>query len=701
MKRITGRFTNSAGQLCYVNVYDTNYVGDPTELYMSTNPITISESAQDMLTEPIMASSAVLTFISDPALDGLVVSDEMQCRVEVTADSQLIWSGYLNPEVRDDLLPSITSEVTLNATSALGLMKTRKINPEGKAMCSIAEYIYEALNDCGCMLENICIPAVAKTDSSSGYNSLWTLTIQRDNFYTREDVTDTDEEQYDAQSWYDVLSNFMKLFGLTMREDYESGCVMLQSRSIDATYNTMTTYIFSIGEGAENYTSPDRANMTDLSLWGTNHSISTYAPVKKVKVVSNINSMEGLICSNERMISGPKLRELSYILVDTDNQVQKRYVFSGKIVSILNNNVKPTAYVSNGTELQAITNLTGGDIDTRISETGFIVGSQKIKALEMAGAIPVRGLWALSTKMADYSKGAQKIKSWRLKNCTSAWSFPVVNLPDGTELLRYEDSAFRIKGPFAIGLYSEFSKPISEKKISPVKFSLRVGNLYWNGNSWQENETTFIPEYEYEHNGRWHIKTTSDEDIQADYSNSNGLLIVSEDNQLYADGIQLKVLVNSSWVGDRGNGEVYMSELSLSLSSNQDNITYNDFTDEVVKSFNTIAYRDNGGGTDIDPVEINVHSDNGYQQARSYLWNGSATINTLLYLGGTFTPERHLANLLKAIYCRTRKRYKLVTEGINYKGNTLYSYQGHDYCVVCKSVDPYRNTTTLVLEQAT
>ena len=282
MKRYTSRIINLAGQSCQVNIYDDNYTGDAMELLMSPDPIRISESAQDLLTEPIMASSAVLTFISDPALEGLVVEDEMQCAVEVLADDRMVWHGYLNPEVRDDLLPSITSEVTLNATSTLGLMSTRKISAEGEPLQSIAAYIVEALQACGNVLTDICLPSVAKIAENDGYNSLWTLQAQRDNFYTREEVTSTDDELYDEQSWADVLSNFMALFGLTMMEDYASGCIMLLSRDADATYCRMTLEDFAAGTGAESYALPDSADMSILPMWGTSHSSSTYAPVNKV-----------------------------------------------------------------------------------------------------------------------------------------------------------------------------------------------------------------------------------------------------------------------------------------------------------------------------------------------------------------------------------------------------------------------------------
>lgn len=705
-----------------VNIYDDTYTGQPSGLYMSTDPVRISESAQDLLTEPIMASSAVLTFISDTALEGLVVEDEMQCAVEVLADDRLVWHGYLNPEVRDDLLPSITSEVTLNATSTLGLMSTRKIDAEGEPLQSIAQYIVEALQACGNVLTDICLPSVAKITESDGYNSLWTLQAQRDNFYTREEVTSTDDEQYDEQSWADVLSNFLTLFGLTMYEDYASGCIMLLSRDADATYCRMTLEDFAAATGAESYALPDSADMASLPMWGTSHSTSTYAPAKKVRVVSNINTIEQDIISQDTLLYGRQVTRTDALFianryVNGEIREENYYYLYNSIPLPINNKLTAIAYATQTDQITGAAIIKQiGKVDESVATTYLadtletsvdVFGNHPVKALNLGGTVPIWGTVGMRKKATEGTTIVeQSAKTLYIRNNTvpsyDGYNKPErVFLPAGTDLLRYIDNSFRIKGPVLLGLYARFRKPENGKRISPIKLTLKVGGKYWNGSSWQSTAVTFIPEYTYTDDNNWEIKDSDMQELlKLEYGEIKGLKMLRA-NDKYMQGLELIISVNDEWAKDATASEFVLYDLTFACSENTNNISKNQYTGEYDSNVDTIVYRDNGVGKDMDDISINVHSDQGYQQARSYLWQGEQTVSSLVYGGTTQIPEQWLANHLKSIYCRRRKRYKLTVEGIDYRTNTRYNYEGITYTTVARSVDPYNNTTNIVLERAT
>lgn len=704
MKRYTGKFINLAGQSCQVNIYDDNYTGDVVELYMSTTPITISESAQDLVTEPIMASSAVITFINDAALEGFTVSDEMQCAVEVLADDALVWHGYLNPEVRDDLLPSITGEVTLNATSALGLMSSRKIDAEGEPLCSIASYIVEALRDCGNVLTDICLPSVAKVTSDAGYNSIWMLQAQRDNFYSVEEITSTNDEQYDEQSWEEVLSNFMTLFGLTMMEDYASGCIMLLSRDSGATYCRMTLDDFAAGTGAESYALPDSTDMASLPMWGTSHSTSTYAPVKKVKVVSNINSMDLTIIGDNTFNGNSVAVPGTLNIMEVDNPdyaIRDKYKYYGsRILCPLSAKLTMLAYSTQADQMtgveiiKQIVNPTTQDIK------GHLTGNEGNRYLSLGGAIAIYGPVLVSIALEPSEVIQDFAKTILLRNYAQSSPFKVY-LTAGTELMRYKDDDFLLNGIGMLGLYARFLSPAGE--ISPIKISLKLGSKYYNGHlEWVDNPVSFIPKYNKIDNQSWEITEplffAETFDLEFEGLRGNKILCGGTNN---TKGLELIVYLNDDWVGEKTANQCILSEFELKFAYSRNLTNLNAYTGEQESSIVTVAKRDNDSGKDMDDITLNVHSDQHWQPATSYLWNGLNAISSLMYGATERIPEEWLADHLKAIYCRSRKRYKLTVEGIDYKTNTRYSYGDITYTTVARSVDPYNNTTTITLEQAT
>lgn len=723
MKRYVGKFINPAGQSCRVNVYDDNYTGEAVELYMSPTPIVISESAQDLLTEPIMASSAVLTFISDPALEGLVVEDEMQCAVEVLADDTLVWHGYLNPEVRDDLLPSITSEVTLNATSTLGLMSTRKISAEGEPLRSIAQYIVEALQACGNVLTDICLPSVAKVTEKDGYNSLWTLQAQRDNFYTREEITSTDDELYDEQSWADVLSNFLTLFGLTIYEDYASGCIMLLSRDADATYCRMTLADFAAGAGAENYALPDSADMASLPMWGTSHSTSNYRPYSSVKVTSQVNAVEDTLFSLDKVVGAPAIEGSGYrvgmVDIGDTNPTNEsvREMCSGGIRQIDRNLrvYKPSTEDKDYARIESFNGLSRADV-----VSGETFGLVSYVDIWLLGAIPLKGGIGQRNSQTQFLSFDPAFDPMLFVSTSVAW--PQHSEMEGRLLLPGQTELIRVENKYSYGsnwgmsidleLQSWYTDYQYFDFLDPLELILRVGDVYWNGKKWQSEEASFTPRTKKEGG----VRITEDEcqDVKY-YTNLKGILIphTESDNTALPNsgiGLMLSVRLHKNWNPRIPAFIIKKCDLKISpdlRTADRDAIT-GEPTNEYV--YRKIYKKDGNNPLEID---LEVQGYHGELLAKSCLLSPSGdTITGLDYgektevpevgiVAVSQPPEDWLANHLKSIYCRSRKRYKLTVEGIDYKTNTRYNYEDITYTTVARSVDLYNNTTNIVLERAT
>ena len=706
-----------------VNIYDDTYTGQPSGLYMSTDPVRISESAQDLLTEPIMASSAVLTFISDTALEGFAVDDEMQCAVEVLVDNTLVWHGYLNPEVRDDLLPSITSEVTLNATSTLGLMSTRKIDAGGEPLRSIAQYIVEALQACGNVLTDICLPSVAKLTDNDGYNSLWTLQAQRDNFYTREEITSTDDEMYDEQSWADVLSNFLTLFGLTMMEDYASGCIMLLSRDADATYCRMTLADFAAGTGAESYTLPDSADMTSLPMWGTSHSTSNYRPYSSVKVTSQVNAVEDTLFSLDNAVGAPAFNGFYRVGIGgTTDSPSVRELCSGGVRQLCPElrTFKPQADTATYKRIETFKGVEALDINYLVLPGGGLPGYLDAWLL---GAIPIKGGIGISNIAVQETSFDPDFNPMILVRRSVDWpqnaALPTdkVLLPSGTDIVRLSNTyAYGQNWGLSIDLELQdwYTWANMGAFTMPLEIVLKAGKYYWNGSEWQTDEVSFVPEME-----TGEVQTLKSKDQCQDvkyYSNLIGTLITrnSTDTAVSDDpclGLSLTLRLRKEWCDKKPIGFL-IKKLDVKISPYLRTADRDAFTGDVK---NVYVYRKTEREKADNPLEIdlNVQGYHGELLAKSCLLSPSGETITGLDYGekleipeiGTVSiisaPEEWLINHLKGIYCRRRKRYKLTVEGINYKTNTRYNYEDITYTTVARSVDPYNNTTTLVLERAT
>lgn len=706
-----------------VNIYDDTYTGQPSGLYMSTDPVRISESAQDLLTEPIMASSAVLTFISDTALEGFAVDDEMQCAVEVLVDDTLVWHGYLNPEVRDDLLPSITSEVTLNATSTLGLMSTRKISAEGEPLQSIAAYIVEALEACGNVLTDICLPAVAKVTESDGYNSLWSLQAQRDNFYTREEITSTDDELYDEQSWADVLSNFMTLFGLTMYEDYASGCIMLLSRDADATYCRMTLEDFAAATGAESYALPDQSSLDGLPMWGTSHSTSNYRPYSSVKVTSQVNAVEDTLFSLDNAVGAPAFNGFYRVGIGgTTDSPSVRELCSGGIRQLCPElrTFKPQADTATYNRIETFKGVEALDINYLVQPGGGLPGYLDAWLL---GAIPIKGGIGISNIAVQETSFDPDFNPMILVRRSVDWpqnaALPTdkVSLPSGTDIVRLSNTyAYGQNWGLSIDLELQdwYTWANMGAFTMPLEIVLKAGKYYWDGSGWQTDEVSFVPEME---TGEEQTLKSKDQcqDVKY-YSNLIGTLITrnSTDTTVSDDpclGLSLTLRLRKEWCDTNPIGFL-IKKLDVKISPYLRTADRDAFTGEIK---NVYVYRRTENEKADNPLEVDleVQGYHGELLAKSCLLSPfGETITGLDYgekmeIPGTGTvsvisaPEDWLANHLKSIYCRRRKRYKLTVEGINYKTNTRYNYEGITYTTVARSVDPYNNTTTLTLERAT
>lgn len=202
--KYTAAFRNTSDDIYTVNIYIQDYLGTPTELLLADNPVVI-EWRQDDMYQPLKQSVATIRILTDHILTDLYRGDMFGTAVEILKGNNVIWKGYISPNVynQEYCTDLDTLEIEcIDALAALDYKKYTYITGENKVST-----IYEIVKHC--FEQSTDLDSLLYTNYLDNNNLQLPIqwAIQERNFF---------DEEGEPQTCKSVLEHINKVLGTTM-----------------------------------------------------------------------------------------------------------------------------------------------------------------------------------------------------------------------------------------------------------------------------------------------------------------------------------------------------------------------------------------------------------------------------------------------------------------------------------------------------
>lgn len=517
---ITGTFSDINNKTYTIEIA----VGsDSKEITLGEDPVVIEYQGDSILYKPCKYSTATIRLVSDDYLFNLYASTAQQNKVVIKDGSNIIWVGYLTPNLYNMGYEKVIEEIELEAIDALSTLQYfdyRTIDGTSKDVVSFHDLIIHLLKRC------------------NSYNSfhfpneyiLEKLYISEENFFN---------EDGDAMTYQEVLEEICKYMGLTCIAfgndiyflDYDSikignytkvnisngsktTVTLNKSKeivgddyaenggqiSLDNVYNKVivkdSLYSFemlmpSLFEDVENITSA-----TDTKLQNST-SIDGYGEIigdgdkRTIAFLSKVWNYSDYKYANTCAVGIQYLDNKKYRFYDYVNSNKATYNYSD--TQTMKGSVLARIFVKN-------MNKSESEIDSEVSK--LINKNSKLETFLAANDVN-------KFEYDDYLIMTNP-KDGHISNA-NATSYPYfeTDITNGSALFGGDNAYILITGSMFYNVDGFNSKDIYPIPTELVKFPKIVGNetvkkdsiyhlcklqwgdKYWNGDEWVSNETTF------------------------------------------------------------------------------------------------------------------------------------------------------------------------------------------------------------------
>lgn len=294
----------SVGDRAYsIRIHDADYTGEPVSLEPAAEPFTLDEGGGELFV-PVSTESGYVRVVDNGDLDGLLPGSALDRKVELyDSDEECLWTGYLAPQTFDTLWESPPRVCELPVVSALAALDAVTVTESQGAPEPVASYIWYALSLAGLILRDLYVPvqmlSVAGAEVSCAELR---LRLSRYNFLAVNDSDNTDDPDYEAlvgRSWLSVLTDICAYFGWTMIQCGRD--VVLNSSRMDTErfWRVSLAQLTAMAMFPEaTYTIPTVSRATvaagSLTLDGDSHKMSVVPGFRKVTVETEINAGDSL-----------------------------------------------------------------------------------------------------------------------------------------------------------------------------------------------------------------------------------------------------------------------------------------------------------------------------------------------------------------------------------------------------------------------
>lgn len=497
-------FASLRNETCIIEIEKEGYTGEATELTGSASPFTVTIEDTEFLYTPLRLSTARIRIVGNDYLQSLFSTAYQQYRVTFKRDGCIVWCGFIKPELYTQDYSSDKFELEIECISALSTLEYIRYKDDGsRSFVSLWDLLKKCITVSVGRYENVYIPHVyARTpdDYSTGDNVLEIMKVSEQDFFDEED---------EAMSLKEVLEEICKLLNWTVC-DWGGSLYFVDADHTGEYYKYSPDLKTKIGG-----ITPNELIIQNIGFAGGDHSLDILPGYNHATVRTSNYPVGALLPSDD--FSKMDILASPEDIVDGNRRSHQVVLFPRSITTILYDSPKGSP-----NEIKDLTSYK----------------NRYDKLDELCGAVNLRycnynmkeenGEWV--PDITDYSyTDTIRIRQRSSVGFIADEVHPLISIKGKSAV--YSDGAFAISG--SMKLYGDFSGTnlsplvgVTNRSYSYLRFSLRIGNKYYNGEGgWVENPNTrFFVKYDHKSDVEY-TPTENTKKLSMPYKGLNGYII--------------------------------------------------------------------------------------------------------------------------------------------------------------------------------
>lgn len=253
-----------------VEISQDGYSGKVTELIAAGTPFTTSYKEEDFLYQPLRLSGGTLSVVGKDYLQDLYSEGPSRNKVNLYKENELIWTGFILPEIYTQNYSNDLFEFSIETVSALSILEYIKFE-EKTGLITLFDLIVDATKKSNGDYKGFYIPAVYETTSR---NALKDMSVLSMNFI---------DEEGDPMTYKEILEEICKFFSWTAT-DHEGYIYFLDIDYIRKGFSEYFFYDKNIQESRVNL-SVEKQNVQLQIFTGTGATLDIIPGYNKVNVI--------------------------------------------------------------------------------------------------------------------------------------------------------------------------------------------------------------------------------------------------------------------------------------------------------------------------------------------------------------------------------------------------------------------------------
>ena len=505
-------FVDLNGAAYTVNIYDNDYTDSSvTSLRGADNVLSIEEDNSDDVLLPVRTSSGNLRIVSDRDTWLQVITHGSM--VELMQGNACKWRGYITKSAYNgDVFQTVTT-YDIPVHCILSHLETAFFVVSPYNSPTFATLLTEAFQKCGAYLPTTFIwPLVL-----GRYPQFLETRFQRSNYYADDNET-LNGDTICSATYLEVISQMCTYFGITLCADGES-LLFLTPEENNALFKGNTSELEDVEtDGKEAIVTarpirPAEDALEDYDYMSANNQEGILPPFKSIKITGSFNAYDNFDAQYPKEVVDDWINNHFTRIEHVDSS---QYRLWRRIFAMPTPIEDPSISYSGVAEYELLSDKV---VDLRFYE---------YQDSQHAGFLTSRDFCEKTPSVLN----AKVDYDWR-NMLTVTMVNAMRNCPVFAIIGKRDVSLSHNAG--AINLYYKVSKDASGLYDGGVTgndwyWELRIGDYYWNGNSWQTQPTTFAVGWKLPPIGQPIVECESNRTLGDGYDGMKGLIIPLTDD---------------------------------------------------------------------------------------------------------------------------------------------------------------------------
>lgn len=618
-------FCSINGIPCEVLIEKKDYTGKVKELKGGESSFLIDVDNGEFLYLPLRLSSAKLRLVGDDYLRELYSTNYQQFRVLFKRNNEIVWRGFIKPEVYTQDYVSSPFELEVECISAMSTLEYIKYSTvySYKDQVSLFDLLKRFVVESNGAYKNIYLPHVYSTDEVS-YNSdenvFESMLVLERNFFDEDD---------EAMNMKEILENICKLFGWALH-DWLGDLYF-----VDIDHNGKYRKYNSDFSSFEEINISKELCVQQVGFAGSNHTLSVLGGYNKCSVKTSNYCITG-----DNLIDDLDLnKKVPDVEFDSSYTKYKWYYLNGNTWK--NHLFKyttgfPTTYKEYSEE--------------EIRED--VIKNYGSGLLQIPGSSFFRSASFFQATNYDYTDYIQI----RFDFAHSfGYMSPILDILCNGEACAYAQGAFEITADlFSLNINENSYDDYSDEDVLSITTFLSIGDFYWNGSEWVNEYATFNLQWPLKQSQSNYQKIINTKKLSDPYDGLNGYCIPIPDKPIYGKLRFQLVDVFNNVIHEFPKGNISglrIKNLSLKYYKKNDS-TADEGTDRI---YNNVINEEFVNELDEIELKINSYNNDGLCLSKIIL-NGDYLRDNLYcsIAGKLIRPEEQLIRRIISQYKTTK-----------------------------------------------